>query len=252
MSPEEFQEYRHEAFDSLVQINELCQQEFKLGSWQRWDYDLEVGTLTFSNDGLPRVIATIQAVGSISNKSGTWLWGWANHGLPPKVTDQLYRLKQFGERENLSQLTESTFAADEELGWELAAIANRVLEGKGVYRCPSKNGFLFLIFMDVCFIDTDRSSESKRSKSRKEVTCASHKTGFETFVCGHLAKDPAQEWFSEAPTEANPWPDAWCRTCNQAFEEQGEWNGQNEGKMRIKLLCHRCYESARAQGIFPS
>jgi hypothetical protein len=71
LSPEEFEDYRQQAYDSLVEINELCKQEFKLRSWQRWAYELEAGTLTFSNDGVPRVIATIQAVGSTSNKSGT-------------------------------------------------------------------------------------------------------------------------------------------------------------------------------------
>jgi hypothetical protein len=178
------------------------------------------------------------------------MWGWANHSLPAKATDQLYRVKRFGEREKLSQLTEATFVADEGLGWETAAVATRILEGKGVYRCPSKNGFLFLVFMDICFIDTDRSSESKRAKAREEIACASHTTGFETSVCEHLAQNPSQEWFSEAPTEASPWPDAWCEECNRAFEEEGEWNGQNERRMKIKLLCHRCYEFARAKGTF--
>ena len=148
--------------------------------------------------------------------------------------------QEVGEREKLSQLTEATFVADEGLGWKMAAVATRISEGKGVYRCPSKNGFLFLVFMDICFIDTDRSSESKRAKAREEIACASHTAGFETFVCEHLAQNPSQEWFSETPTEASPWPDAWCEECNRAFEEQGEWNGQNERRMKIKLLCHRC------------
>ncbi len=250
MSPEEFEDYRQQAYDSLVEINELCKQEFKLGTWQHWAYELEAGTLTFSNDGVPRVVATIQTVGSISKKSDTWMWGWANHSLPAKVTDQLYRLKQFGERENLRQLTEATFAGDEGLGWEMAAVATRILEGRGAYRCPSENGALFLVFMDICFIDTDKGSESKRAKARSQIACANHTTGFETFVCQHLVENPSQEWFSENPTESNPWPDSWCVTCNQAFEEQGEWNGQNEWRMKIKLLCHRCYESARAKGTF--
>src|SRR5260370_10826150 len=176
--------------------------------------------------------------------------GWANHSLHAKVTDQLYRLKQFGERENLRQLTEATFAGDEGLGWEMAAVATRILEGRGAYRCPSENGALFLVFMDICFIDTDKGSESKRAKARSQIACANHTTGFETFVCQHLFDNPSQEWFSENPTESNPWPDSWCVTCNQAFEEQGEWNGQNEWRMKIKLLCHRCYESALAKGTF--
>jgi hypothetical protein len=247
VSPEDFESFRQEACDALVEINELCRQEFKLGTWQHWAYELEAGTLTFSNDDVPRVIATIQAIGSTSNKSGTWMWGWANRSLPAKVTDQLYRLKQFGEREKLSQLTEEIFPGDEEFGWEMAAVATRILKGKGVYRCPSKNGFLFLVFMDICLIDTDRSSESKRAKVRTEITCDSRTAGFETFVCQHLVENPSQEWFSDTPTESNPWPDAWCTICNEAFKEQGEWNGQNESRMKIKLLCHRCYGSARAK-----
>jgi hypothetical protein len=252
LSPEEYEEFRAQAYQSLVQMNELCKQEFKLGSWQRWDYELDAGTLTFSSDGVPRVIATIQAVGSTSNKSATWMWGWANRGLPAKVTDQLYKLKQFGEHEKLSQFTEEMIPGDEDVGWEMAAVATRILRGKGVYRCPSKNGFLFLVFMDICFIDTDKSSESKRAAVRAKITCASHAAGFQTFVCQHLAEDPLQQWFSDTPSESNPWPDAWCKICNEAFKEQGEWNDQNEGRMKIKLLCHRCYESARAKGTFSS
>jgi hypothetical protein len=252
MSPEEFEEFRAQAYESLVQVNELCKQEFKIGSWQRWDYELEVGTLTFSSDGIPRVVAAIQAVGSTSNSSGTWMWGWANQSLPAKVTDQLYRVKRFGERENLTQLTEAKLVGDEQVGWEMAAIAARILEGKGAYRCPSKNGFLFLVFTDICFIDTDKSSESKRATARAEISCARHAAGFETFVCQHLLENPSQEWFSDTPDESNPWPDAWCTICNEAFNEQGEWNEQNEGRMKIKLLCHRCYEAARATGTFRS
>jgi hypothetical protein len=127
------------------------------------------------------------------------MWGWANHSPPAKATDQLYRVERFGEREKLSQSAEPTFVADEGLGWEMAAVATRILEGKGVYRCPSKNGFLFLVFMDICFIDTDRSSESKRAKAREEIACASHTTGFETFVCEHLAQNPSQEWSRKLP-----------------------------------------------------
>jgi hypothetical protein len=125
LSPEEFEDFREQAHNSPVQINELCKQEFKIGALQHWAYELENGTLTFSSDGVPRVIAAIQAAGSTPNKSGTWMWGWAN-----------------------------------------------------------------------------------------------------------------------------PWPDAWCTICHQPFKEDGEWNGQNEWRMKIKLLCHRCYESARAKGTF--
>ena len=164
MSPEEFKAYSHESHHALEQLTELLEKRFKIGTWQRWDYDLESATLTFSSDGIPRVSATIQAVGSTSNKSGTWMWGWANGGLPAITTDKLHQLREFGERENITQMTEATFPGDEALGWELAAVATQILGGKGVYRCPSGNGFLFLILMDICFVESDR----RRGQSRRK------------------------------------------------------------------------------------
>ncbi len=186
MNSREYKTYCHQAYDSLVQLNELLKQNFRLGTWQRWDYDLEAATLTFSNDEVPRVIATIQAAGTTSNKSGTWMWGWANRTLPSCVTSQLFLIKQFGERENISQLTRDKFAADEDLDWQLAAVATRILGAKGAYRCPSENGLLFLIVMDICFFESDRKSEATRAAKRSEISCSSHTTGFETFVCEHL------------------------------------------------------------------
>jgi hypothetical protein len=72
MDPEQFSVYRHEAVHELMRLNELCEQEFRISSWPRWDYDFDRGTLTFSQDGVPKVRASIQVIGttSISGKTG--------------------------------------------------------------------------------------------------------------------------------------------------------------------------------------
>jgi hypothetical protein len=44
-------------------------------------------------------------------------------------------------------------------------------------------------------------------------------TGFETYVCEHLLIETEQEWSSDLPTEATPFPDAWCAKCEAAFQE---------------------------------
>jgi hypothetical protein len=79
------------------------------------------------------------------------------------------------------------------------------------------------------------------------IECNDHGTGFETFICGHLASNPAQEWFSREASEDNLWPDAWCASCNVEFLKEGEWNERNEVGLNVMLLCHRCYEFARSQ-----
>ena len=51
----------------LLRWNELLKQNCKLDTWQSWNYDLEAGPLTLSNDDIPRVIATTQAGETTSN-----------------------------------------------------------------------------------------------------------------------------------------------------------------------------------------
>ena len=93
MDAEQFSVYRHEAVHQLMGLNEDCEKNFRISSWPRWDYDLEAGTLTFSEKGIPKVIAEIQVTGGTSISGGTWLWSWANGNLPSKVTHAIAFVK---------------------------------------------------------------------------------------------------------------------------------------------------------------
>ena len=242
MNPDEFATFRHDAVHSLMRLNDACDREFQLSSWPRWDYDFERGTLTFSKDDIPRVVASIQVVGSTSETSGTWLWSWANESLPAQVTNEMERVRAFGETEGLLELTRQSAPDDEYLGWGMSAIAAKVLDSKGAYRCPGENGFIYLVYADLSFAETANTQPDV-----KQIQCSTHGVGYQSYVCEHLLSNPAQEWFSESPSEGNRWPDAWCATCNRFFQEEGEWNDKNESKIRAKLLCHYCYESFRSK-----
>lgn len=136
MDPEKFSHLRHEAVHHLKHLNEKCEREFHISSWPRWDYDLDRGILTFSRDGQPKVVASIQVVGSTSLSSGTWLWSWANKSFPPGVTKEVEKVRAFGELENLPELAQAKRPADEHLGWEMTAIAAKVLGAKGSLSVP--------------------------------------------------------------------------------------------------------------------
>src|SRR5215469_9520447 len=122
MDPDQFSKFRHEAVHELMHLNELCEKNFHISSWPRWEYDLEQGTLIFSEKDVPRVSATIQVVGTTSNSGGTWLWGWANESLTQKVTTELAKVRAFGEAEKIAELTEAELPDDEYLGWGMTAI----------------------------------------------------------------------------------------------------------------------------------
>jgi hypothetical protein len=84
---------------------------------------------------------------------------------------------------------------------------------------------------------------------RDLVECRQHGKAFETFVCRHLALAPRQRWHSGPVTDEDPWPDAWCDRCDEAFQRHGEWTPTNSEGLQAVLLCHECYESARSRGI---
>ena len=152
MTPEEYEKFRHTAVHALMCLNEAREQQFRIGSWERWDYDLQAGTLTFSQDGRPRVLAEVQVVGSTSTKSNTWLWAWANESIPDFASASLGAVRKFGEQQEISQLTEAKLPDDEYLGWELTAITAQIIGATGAYRCAGENGFLYVVFTDVHFI----------------------------------------------------------------------------------------------------
>src|ERR1700730_8286285 len=192
MDPETFAAYRHEAVHELMRLNKLCEQEFRISSWPRWDYELERGTLTFSQDGAPKVLASIHVIGTTSISGETWMWSWANESLPPNVTQAAARVRAFGEAENIPELKEAELPDDEYLGWGMTAVAARVLGAKGAYRCPGKNGFVYVVYSSVGFA----KSEPEAVLDPEKVECPDHGTGFAAYACEHLRSNPAQRWFS--------------------------------------------------------
>lgn len=243
MDEKQFADFRHTAVHELMQLNESCDQEFQIPSWPRWNYNLEHGTLTFSQDDVPKVIASIQVVGSTSKSGGTWMWGWANENMPPNVVRAISKVRRFGEAENLVELTQPSAPDDEYIGWEMTAIAAKLLGAKGAYRCPWEDGCVYVVYLSLRFATEELDSGAVA----KKLDCATHGSGFETFVCEHLVSNPAQEWFSRERDDDHQWPDAWCAACDVFFQQENEWNANNEGKTKIKLLCHHCYERLRLQ-----
>lgn len=140
-----------ECHEEMASKQKLLEMRFSIGKHKRWDYDLEAGTLTFSNDGIPAVIADIEVIGSVSKVSGTWLWSWANFHLPPNVRSRIVAARDFGEHNAFPRLTVPKWRADEVDGWEVSAIAARELYAEGLYRAPTANGFLFMALVKIKF-----------------------------------------------------------------------------------------------------
>lgn len=97
--------------------------DYKLGSYERWNADQETGKLIFSDKGKAKVIASFQIVGSYSAVSKTWKWSWANDTIDTAIKQELNKVKDFGEKNDIKQLTTAQWECDEDYAWTLTSIA---------------------------------------------------------------------------------------------------------------------------------
>jgi len=138
-----------ESHNYLTERQDALMAEYKLGEHKRFDWDQDAGSLIFSNDGVVGVIAKVQFVGSISTKSNTWLWSWANSSVQDNVKDQMHIIKGFGEKSGYDALTTEKWEGDEVDGWEMTSVTAQLLNAKGAYRTASDNGFTYMVITEI-------------------------------------------------------------------------------------------------------
>lgn len=149
MTEENFQEFIGECTVYLRSRNRLAQEEFGIGEFERFEYDLCTRKFRWSNGGVIQAEADLTVVGSVSNVTETWLWSWANPYLNDIDLGDIHMVRDFGESHEMEKLSEGKWNADEADGWEMTSVAARLLEAQAAYRSPSKNGFLFLLLNNL-------------------------------------------------------------------------------------------------------
>lgn len=151
----EFESFIIQATGYLRSANRANDRLFGINDFARYEYDLFRNEIWWSNPDDPKVRAKVTIVGSISTKSDTWLWSWANPHFKDVEIGSIHAVRDFGEREGISKLIEEKWEADEVDGWEMTAVSARLLEAQGAYKSPNDNGALFLLYDGLEFIPED-------------------------------------------------------------------------------------------------
>ena len=147
--------------------NQKLADEFGLGSYERWDIDQEVGELTFSDGGVPKLVCSVVMLGSFSKSSQTWMWGWANPSLLEPLTRETNALKQYGEDNGIEDFTIEKTPATEGEAWALSALACRVLGGRGLYRGATGNGFVVMMIKELKRSEQDGAEQPATAPESK-------------------------------------------------------------------------------------
>jgi len=153
MADEKWADFVTEANGYLNQKIENTKSEYKLGVHERFDWDQETSELVFSNNGIPAVRAKVQFVGSVSTKSNTWLWSWANSSILEKSKKEILAVQAYGKEHGFPALTTSKWEADEVDGWEMTSISAYLLKAKGAYRSSGKTSFTYMVITDINWVN---------------------------------------------------------------------------------------------------
>ena len=151
-SPDSDQKFLEEAkagfFPEAMRLNE----EYKLGIYS-WHLDQGTRKLTFSKDGVTKVIADAQIVGSYSTYSHTWMWSWANSYAAEGMKKDIGKVKEFGETHHYKELTTAKWECDEDYAGTMTAAAGYLLKAKGAYRGPIEDGYVYILITDIRWAD---------------------------------------------------------------------------------------------------
>jgi hypothetical protein len=121
---------------------------YNIGSGGRWDVDLKIGTIRFTNEDSV-VTAPVQVIGTYNQKDGTWLWGWDHPSVPPPVAQTAKLLLAYGKRHGLDRITTRKIACTEEEAWEFTSMASTLSGAQGLYRGPAGSTLVFMTFGTV-------------------------------------------------------------------------------------------------------
>lgn len=134
------------AWEELQAKQRANMQAWGLGNTDRWDADLERGTIKFSNrDGFV-VSAPVQVIGTYDTEDGTWFWGWDHPSVRPRLGHAARLACDFGHKYSLSQYVQRMIECSEEDAWRFTAVALHLSKGAGSYRGPSGLTYTYMTF----------------------------------------------------------------------------------------------------------
>lgn len=85
--------------------------------------------------------------------------------------------------------------------------------------------------------------------SKGMIHCDRHGDNRKAFICKHLLLSSGLDFVSDAAGPDNPYPDAWCSSCERIRIESGGEFSDEYARSLIKLVCGDCYNEIKARHI---
>ena len=134
MTDDEFQAWLDEGFENFK--TKAAATDAACAPYREREYNLHDGTLTFFDNSVPKLRASVQVVGTTAPND--FLWAWANDCFPPHVLRDAQTARDFGVRNGLLFLSRERFDPQNPrvFGWEMTAATARLTDAIGATAVP--------------------------------------------------------------------------------------------------------------------
>jgi hypothetical protein len=119
--------------------------QFGLDYSMQYKWDTERAEMVFSSKGIAIVRADFQLAGSIAGRERTWLWGWANESIPRPATHRLDTVRQYGQEQGFSKLTEPVWVPDGDDGHDVMMVSASIMNAPAFFHAHVGNTALFFV-----------------------------------------------------------------------------------------------------------
>jgi hypothetical protein len=149
MNTSTYSDILRQSREYLLKQQDNLKQKYGLDDYLQMDFEQETGQMIFTMMGGKQAIMKFHVVGSISDRSRTWMWSWDNPYMLEHVTGEILKVRAFGEENGIEKLTSPRWPANDDDGWEMTAIAAWVLKSKGAFSFLSDEMMVFVVFENI-------------------------------------------------------------------------------------------------------
>ena len=109
--------------------------------------------------------AKFQIIGTYSEKSKTWRWGWSNRYVPHELKATSLKIKKFGEANKVELLSQPKIK-DENMGHVFTALGMKLSNSPGYYIVPGTKVYpnIFIIFTKIEKVDLDYTEITRQMR----------------------------------------------------------------------------------------
>ena len=114
--------------------------------------------------------AKFQIIGTYSEKSRTWRWGWSNRYVPYDLKKTSLKIKKFGEANKIDLLSQPKIK-DDNMGHIFTALGMSLSNSSGYYIIPGTRvyPFIFIIFTQIEKVNMDYAEVVKQMRNNSRM-----------------------------------------------------------------------------------